>query len=193
MWQSKDMGPAGRHVASLNRNVVEHVRSRSFADWVSYINKDWLHRSHRAEKRRQDRGSHGHPQSSRESSLEQDDDSCKATPRIKKTTKCRTHRMKGSRRKWRIDPTGGEKAGRRGGRPSHMRPVSLRNECRTSSRFAWCGVRPRPVTYDKPRHAAKNDCVFGSNCLFTNVFQNFWLPRQQRQPRQQQQRLGVTA
>ena len=39
----------------------------------------------------------------------------------------------------------------------------------TSSRFAWCGVRPRPVTYDKPRHAAKNDFVFGSNCLFKNV------------------------
>ena len=38
---------------------------------------------------------------------------------------------------------------------------------------APCGVRPRPVTCDKPRHAAKNDCVFGSNCLFTNVFQNF--------------------
>ena len=41
------------------------------------------------------------------------------------------------------------------------------------SRFAWCGVRFRPVTYDKPRHATKNDCVFGSNCLFT-FFQNFW-------------------
>ena len=29
------------------------------------------------------------------------------------------------------------------------------------------------------RHAAENDCVFGSNCLFTNVFffQNFWQPR----------------
>ena len=24
--KSKDMGPTGRHVASLNRNVVEHVR-----------------------------------------------------------------------------------------------------------------------------------------------------------------------
>ena len=46
----------------------------------------------------------------------------------------------------------------------------LRNECRTSSRFAWCGVRPRPVTCDMPRHAAKNGSVFGSNCLFTNVF-----------------------
>ena len=26
------------------------------------------------------------------------------------------------------------------------------------------------MTYDKPLHAAKNDCVFGSNCLFSNVF-----------------------
>ena len=51
-------------------------------------------------------------------------------------------------------------------------------------RLVW--GRPRPVTYDKPRHAAKNECVFGSNCLFTNVFQSLW------QPWQQQQRLGVT-
>ena len=69
--QSKDMGPTCRHVASLNRNVVEHVRSISFADWVSCTNKHWLHRSHRAEKRKQDRGSHGRPHSSRESSPEQ--------------------------------------------------------------------------------------------------------------------------
>ena len=55
--------------------------------------------------------------------------------------------------------------------PPVENPVKhLRNECRTSSRFALCAVRLRPVTYDKHRRAAKNDCAFGSNCLFTNVF-----------------------
>ena len=49
----------------------------------------------------------------------------------------------------------------------------LRNECRISSLFAWCGVRPRPVTSDKPRHAAKNGCDFRPTCLFTNVFSEF--------------------
>ena len=43
-----------------------------------------------------------------------------------------------------------------------------------SSRFACCRVRRRPATYDEPRHSAKNDSVFGSNCLVTNVFQNLW-------------------
>ena len=66
--------------------------SMSFADWVSCTNMDWLLRSHRAEKRRQDHASHGHPQSSRESSLEQDAESCTITPRVKDNTKYRTHR-----------------------------------------------------------------------------------------------------
>ena len=33
--QSKDMGPVGRHVTALNREVKEHVSSTSFADGVS--------------------------------------------------------------------------------------------------------------------------------------------------------------
>ena len=66
--------------------------SVSFADWVSCTNIDWLHRSHRAEKRRQDSVSHGRPCSSKESSLEQHAESCKITPRVKDNTTCRTHR-----------------------------------------------------------------------------------------------------
>ena len=49
--QSKDMGPTGRHVASLNKNVIEHVRLTSFAVGVSCTNKDWQQRSHRTEKK----------------------------------------------------------------------------------------------------------------------------------------------
>ena len=84
--QSKDMGPTGRHVASLNMNVVEHERARSFTGWVSCTNMDWLHRSHRAEKRRQDGVSHGRPYSSKESSLKQHAESCKTTPWVKDNT-----------------------------------------------------------------------------------------------------------
>ena len=51
------MGPNGRHVASLHKNVKEHVSSTSFADGVSCTTVDWLQRSHRAVKSRQDKGS----------------------------------------------------------------------------------------------------------------------------------------
>ena len=123
--QSKDMGPTGRHVASLNRNVIEHVRSTSFADGVSCTTFDWQQRSHRAVKRRQDRGSHGRPQSPRKSPLEQDEDSRKATPRIKKATKPRIQRQGRQPRKT-PRPARRRKDGEARERPSHMRPVSLR-------------------------------------------------------------------
>ena len=52
------MGPIGRFVTVLNKKDTEHVGSASSADVVSCTNKDGPQRSHRAEKRRQDRGSH---------------------------------------------------------------------------------------------------------------------------------------
>ena len=60
------MDPIGRFVTVLNKKDTEHVRSASSADAVSCTNKDGPQRNHRAEKRRQDRGSHGRPQSPRE-------------------------------------------------------------------------------------------------------------------------------
>ena len=109
------------------------MRSRSFVAWVSCTKKDWLHRSHRAEKRRQDSVSHGRPYSSKESSLkqyaesslEQDDDSCKTMPRVKDNTKCKTDR-KGKPQKNAPRPARRRKSGEARVRPSHMRPVSFR-------------------------------------------------------------------
>ena len=119
------MGPTGRHVAPLNRNVIEYVRSTSFADGVSYTNIDWLQRSHRAEKRRQERGSHGRPHSTREASLEQYDDSCKVKPRIKKATERRIHRNKKQKAP---RPARRRNSGEARERPPHMRPVNLRED-----------------------------------------------------------------
>ena len=110
----RDMGPIGRHVASLNRYVGEHMRLTPFIDGVSCTIMDWLQRSHSAEKSKQERGSHGRPQSSRESSLELVDDSNKVKPRIKRAAKRRTHRNRKEQKK-RLDPPGGEEAVRRGG------------------------------------------------------------------------------
>ena len=110
---------------ALIGNVLKHVRSRSFADWVSWTNIDFLHRSHRAEKRRQDRVSHGRPHSSRESSLEQDVESCKATPRVKDNTRCKTHRN-GKPRKKAPRPARRRKSGEARGRPSYIDLVGLR-------------------------------------------------------------------
>ena len=50
-----------RQVVALIGSILEHVMAISFADWVSSTNMDWLLRSHRAEKRRQDNASHGRP------------------------------------------------------------------------------------------------------------------------------------
>ena len=33
----------------------------------------------------------------------------------------------------------------------------LRIGCRTSWRFAWCGVHPRPAICNKPRHVVRSD------------------------------------
>ena len=57
--QSKDLGPTCKQVVALIGSILEQVMSMSFADWVSGTNMDWLLRSHRAEKRRQDNASHG--------------------------------------------------------------------------------------------------------------------------------------
>ena len=119
------MGPTGRHVASLNKNVVEHVRSTSFTDGVSCTNIDWLQRSHRAEKRRQDRGSHGRPQSPGQFSLEYDDDSCRVKKRIKKAAKRRIHRSRKQIKKA-PRPARRRKSVEAREQPSHMRPVGLR-------------------------------------------------------------------
>ena len=110
---------------ALIRNILEQVMSVSFADWVSCTNMDWLHRSHRAEKRRQDSVSHGRPHSSREPSLEQDAASCKTSPRVKDNTKCRTHRNGKPRRRAprHAKRRKGEEAKRR---PSHIDLVGLR-------------------------------------------------------------------
>ena len=40
--QSKDVGPTCKHVAALIGNVLEQVRSISFAGWFSCTNIDWL-------------------------------------------------------------------------------------------------------------------------------------------------------
>ena len=95
-----------------------------FADLVSCTNMDWLHPSHKAEKRRQDSVSHGRPDSSKESSLEQHAESCKITPRIKDNTKCDTHRnVKPRKRAPRhARRQEGEEARRR---PSHIDLVGL--------------------------------------------------------------------
>ena len=60
IWQkdqqeNKVIGLTCKHVTTLNGNDVKHVRSSSSADRVSCTKKDWLHRGHKAEKRRQDR------------------------------------------------------------------------------------------------------------------------------------------
>ena len=88
---------------------------------------DWLHRSHRAEKRRQDSASHGRPYSSKESSLEQDVASCMITLRVKESTKCRTHRN-GKPRKRAPRPARRRKSGEVKGRPSHIRRAGLRDD-----------------------------------------------------------------
>ena len=136
--QTKEMGPIGFHVTTPNKEVKEHVSAASCADEVSCTTKDWLQRSHRAVKRRQERGSNGRPQSPRASSLEQDDDSCIATPRIKKNERCRTHRMRKPQKR-----TPRHARRRRSGqareRPSHLRPVGLReNQQNTRNRQIKC-------------------------------------------------------
>ena len=111
---SKDMGPTCKQVVALIRSILGQVMSVSFADWVSCTHMDWLHRSHRSEKRRQDRGSHGRPHSSRECS-------CSKMLRHAKQH-CESNRTQsvgpidtGRRRRRRLDPPGGEKAERRKG------------------------------------------------------------------------------
>ena len=105
--QSKDMGPTCEYVTALNGNVVKHVRSRSFADWVSCTNIEELYRSHRAEKRRR---MLNHAKQHRES---------------KKNTKCTTHRN-GKPRKKAPRPARRRKSGEARGRPSHIGLVGLR-------------------------------------------------------------------
>ena len=61
----KDMGPTCKQVVALIGSILEQVMSVSFTDWVFCTKMDWLHPSHRAEKRRQDGVSHGRPHSSR--------------------------------------------------------------------------------------------------------------------------------
>ena len=123
--QSKDMGPTCKQVVALIGSILEQVMSISITDWVSCTNMDWLHRSHWAEKRRQDSVSHGSPHSSRESSLEQDVASCTITPRVKDDTTCETHRKRNPRKRAprHARRKKGEEAIKR---PSHFDLVSLR-------------------------------------------------------------------
>ena len=123
--QSKDMGPTCKQVVALIGRPLGQVMSMSFADWVSCTNMDWLLRSHRAEKRRQDNASHGPPHSSRASSLEQDAESCTVTPRVKDNTKCRTYRN-GKPRKRAPRPARRQKGEEAKRRPSHIDLVGLR-------------------------------------------------------------------
>ena len=123
--QSKDIGPNCKQVVALIRSILGQVMSVSFADWVSRTNMDWLHRSHRAEKRRQDRVSHVRSHSSKQSSLEQDGESHKATLQVKNNTKCKNHRN-GKPLKKAPRPARRRKSGEARGRPSHIGLVDLR-------------------------------------------------------------------
>ena len=95
--QSKDMGPTCQQAVALTKNILKQVRSISFADWVHCTNMDWLHRSHRAEKKRHDNTSHVRTNSKREPSLEKDAASCTMTLRVKDNTT--THRNGKPRKK----------------------------------------------------------------------------------------------
>ena len=97
--QSKDMGNTWKKVVALIGNILKQIKSISFADWVSCTTVDWLHRSHRAEKKRHDNTSHVRTHSQREFSLEKDAASCTMTLRVKDNTTCETHRNGKPRKK----------------------------------------------------------------------------------------------
>ena len=101
--QSKDMGPTCKQVVALIRSILEPF----------ITNVDWLHRNHRAEKRRQDCVSHGRPHSQRESSWSKMLNHAKQRCESKITQSVEPIET-GNRGKRRLDPPGGEKAERRG-------------------------------------------------------------------------------
>ena len=123
--QSMDMGRTCKQVVALIGNILGQIISKSFADWVSCTNKDWLCWSHRAVKKRQDNASHGRPHSYRESSLEHGVASCTFTLRVKERTMYRTHR-RGKSQKKAPRPARRQKSEEAKRRPSHFGRVGLR-------------------------------------------------------------------
>ena len=125
------MGPIGKHVTTSSTEVKEQLSSSSCANEVSCVTRVWLQRSHRAVKRRQDRGSHGRSQTLKVLSLETDHHSRSGKLRVKRNMNRRTHRM----RKPQIKaprPARRRRNGEARERPSHMWLVGLRTCCKTS-------------------------------------------------------------